>query len=114
MRIEDCAFGSMIIDGKIYTSDLLIYPDGSIFTPWRRRSGHRLALDDIKELIEAGPEVIIAGTGMSGLMTPDRDLLKRLSRKGILFVSEKNRKAAQVFNQRLHGGNVAACFHLTC
>jgi len=30
LRIDSCSFGSIVINGKTYTDDLIIYPDGKI------------------------------------------------------------------------------------
>ena len=87
MKIEAYSFGWMIIDGKRYTSDLLIYPDGRVEDTWHRKRGHNLSRDDISALIQAGPEIIIAGTGATGLMKPEKGFEKWLDQKGIRFIS---------------------------
>ncbi|MGD9031383.1 MAG: MTH938/NDUFAF3 family protein [Desulfobacteraceae bacterium] len=112
--IDDCSFGVIIIDGKKHTSDLLIYPDGLIMEPWRRMSGHRLSSDDIRELIESGPECIIAGTGVSGQVRPEKTLEKILRQRGITFIAAPNHDAMRYYNEISHKKRVGACFHLTC
>ncbi len=112
--IETCSFGLIVIDGKKYTSDLIIYPDGDIADYWRRKSGHRLSSDDIGELIKSGPEVIIAGTGVSGLMKSEKELEGLLHEKNIRFISEPNRRAMEIYNELSIKKRVGACFHLTC
>jgi hypothetical protein len=77
MRIYTLAFGSIVIDGRKYASDLIIYPDGRVVTYWRRKRGHRLSSDDINGLIASQPEVIIVGTGVYGLVKPEKELQKR-------------------------------------
>ncbi|MBN1833532.1 MAG: hypothetical protein JW896_15630 [Deltaproteobacteria bacterium] len=114
MKIEAYSFGWMIIDGKKYTSDLLIYPDGRVEDAWYRKRGHELSTDDISALIQAGPEIIIAGTGASGLMKPEKDLEKRLFQKGIGFISLPSHEAVKCYNQWSLEKPVGACFHLTC
>ena len=86
MQIQRVAFGRLVLDGRTYTSDLVIYPDGRVREGWRRARGHRLSVENIAGLVERGPELIVAGTGINGRMRPDPDLEERL----------------------------AACFHLTC
>jgi len=112
--IESCAFGFIVINGKKYTSDLVIYPDGHIEDSWRRISGHRLSIDDIDRLIKSDPEVIVAGTGVSGLMKPETQIKKLLHQKGIKFISQPNQKAIKTFNKFLSKNRAGACFHLTC
>ena len=114
LRIDNCSFGSLVINGKTYTDDLVIYPDGEIMGPWRRKRGHQLSIDDMRELIDAAPEIIIAGTGVSGGVMPDKDLEKELSKLAIKFIAASNQKAIQIFNDLEPDNRVGACFHLTC
>ena len=112
--IDACSFGVIVIDGKKHTSDLLIYPDGRITEPWWRRRGHRLSSDDIRDLLESEPEFIIAGTGVSGQVRPDKALGKLLLQKGITFIAVPNHDAMRQYNEIYKGKRVGACFHLTC
>jgi hypothetical protein len=114
LRIDNCVFGTLFINGKSYTDDLLIYPDGNITGPWRRKRGHQLSMDEMRELIDSSPEVIVAGTGVSGGMKPDRNLGKDLSKLAIEFIAAPNEEAIKVFNKLVTEKRVGACFHLTC
>ena len=112
--IDDCAFGRIVIDGKVYTSDLIIYPDGHVEDNWWRKSGHRLSSGDIRKLIKSRPDVIIAGKGVSGQMKPEKELENMLHKKRIEFIAESNRKAMESYNKLAPKERVGACFHLTC
>jgi len=114
VRINSCSFGTLIINGKPYTDDLIIHPDGKILKPWRRKRGHQLSMDDLRELIDSSPEVIVAGTGMSGGVIPDRNLEEDLSKLAIKFIAAPNEKAIKVFNELVLDKRVGAGFHLTC
>jgi hypothetical protein len=114
LRIDKCSFGSLVINGKSYLDDLLICPDGEITGPWWRKRGHQLSMDDMRELIDSSPEVIVAGTGVSGGMKPDRNLGKDLSKLAIEFIAAPNEEAIKVFNKLVTEKRVGACFHLTC
>ena len=114
IMIDTCSFGSIVVDGRKYHSDLIIFPDGHVADSWRRKNGHRLSIDDIRTLVESGPEVIIAGTGVSGLMRPDNKLERSLSKKGIEFIQAPNREAIEFYNELVIKKRVGACFHLTC
>ena len=114
MKIEAYSFGWMIIDGKKYNSDLLIYPDGRVEDAWYRKRGHDLSIEDISSLIQACPEIILAGTGANGLMKPEKDIEKRLGQKGIRFISLPSNEAVQCYNKLSLEKPVGACFHLTC
>ena len=112
--IDSFGFGKLVIDGKTYTSDLIIYPDGRITDGWWRESGHRLAREDISDLILFKPNIIIAGTGINGCMLPDKNLVKQLNEKGITFMADKNENAIAHYNRLAEKQTVGACFHLTC
>ena len=112
--IDSYKFGSIIIDGREYTSDIIIYPDGRIQGSWWRVEGHRLCLDDIADLIETGPEIIIAGTGAYGFMKPDKSLENYLPTRGIEFTYAPSGKAVTLYNELSPRRKVGACFHLTC
>lgn len=113
-RIEKCSFGILVIDGNPYTDDLIILPEGKILKPWWRQRGHKLTMDDLGALIDSSPEVIVAGTGVSGNMKPDHNLRKDLSRLAIELIAEPNDKAIEVLNKMGPEKRVGACFHLTC
>jgi len=107
-------FGSMDIDGRRYTSDLIIYPDGRVQDGWRRSRGHVLTREDVQTLADAGAEMIIAGTGIHGRMQPEPGLERILGKMGIQFKAGRNDQAVAWYNQHLIKGKVGACFHLSC
>jgi hypothetical protein len=113
--IESTAFGVMTIDGRTYSSDLIIFPDGRVKDGWWRQRGHMLVVDDVLSLIDAAPGIIVAGTGTSGRMRPEAGLLPFLDERGIDFIAKPNPRAVEIYNDRLgKGESVGACFHLTC
>ena len=112
--IDSCSFGNIIINGKTYTDDLVIYPDGRIMGPWWRKQGHQLSIEDIGELIDSKPDVIVAGTGVNGRVIPNNSLEKALSELAIKFIAAENQEALDIFNKLSPKKKVGACFHLTC
>jgi hypothetical protein len=114
LRIESCSFGSIVIDGKTYTNDLIILPDRKILRPWWRQRGHRLSINDLTALLDSSPEVIIAGTGINGRVKPDETLKQDLSRLAIDLIAEPNDEAIRLLNGLKPEKRVGACFHLTC
>jgi hypothetical protein len=115
VMIKKCSFGAMVIDDKTYTSDLIIYPDGSVSDNWWRSSGHRLTLEDIRDLLIAEPEVIVAGTGIYGRMQLNADVQSVLITRGIELIAGRTESAAEQFNRlKQTSRQVGGCFHLTC
>jgi len=111
--IESYFFGSMVIDGKEYTNDLIIYPD-HIQSSWWRIEGHRLDIEDIKEILEAKPEVLVVGTGASGLVEIPEETEKHIRSKGIRLIAQKTEEAYKTFNELSKSKRVIGAFHLTC
>jgi len=108
------SFGRIVVNGREYTADIIVFPDGRVMDSWWRENGHRLSINDITELVDSAPEIIIAGTGASGLMKPDPDLRNILSEKGIEFRAAPSEKAVELYNELCGRKKVGACFHLTC
>jgi hypothetical protein len=104
----------MVIDGSSYTRDVIIFPDGRILSPWWRDQGHVLTSADLEELITAGPEVIVCGTGAMGIMRPAADLPEYLKARNIEFIAQKSAKAVETYNSLSGQKRVGGCFHLTC
>lgn len=105
-----------MIDGKRYTSDVIIYPD-IVRDDWWRKEGHRLYMDDLKEVLNAEPEleVLVVGTGYSGLMKVSDKVKEELKSKRIALVVQPTKQACQSFNELLESEKrVVAAFHLTC
>lgn len=114
VQIESYSFGSMVINGKNYTKDVIIFPDGTILSPWWRKQGHVLALEDLQELLAAGPEVVVCGTGAMGVMRPDAKLQEILAADNIEFIAKRSAEAVDVYNHLSCEKKVGGCFHLTC
>jgi len=104
----------MVINGTSYSKDVIIFPDGSILSPWWRNQGHALAAGDLQKLLETEPEIIICGTGAMGVMRPTAELKVYLKAVNIQFISRKSSKAVEMYNQMSGHRKVGGCFHLTC
>lgn len=113
MKIDAYSFGEMVIDGKAYHSDLIIFPD-RVKANWWRKEGHLLQLEDLDEIIAENPEVLIIGTGSSGIMKVPEALRKELLKKKIELYVADTRKAVEIFNSVTEAKRAIAAFHLTC
>lgn len=113
MKIEYYSFGKITIDGKTYTSDVIIYP-GRVDASWWRKEGHRLHVVDLTDVINAKPEILVIGTGNSGLMVVPDETISYLKSKGITVHVERSEKAVELFNKLQDDKVVIGAFHLTC
>lgn len=104
----------MTVDGRRYTRDLKII-DGRVTSNWWRQSGHRLSSGDIADILSAGPEILVIGTGYAGAMRVPGDVHRLLKERNIRLVAEQTRSASETYNRLLaDGSRVAGAFHLTC
>lgn len=113
MHIDSYAFGRMVIDGKTYTADLIIYP-GRIEDRWWRKEGHYLQKEDLKEVLAADPDIFIVGTGDMGVMQVPDSIVAFLQKQGIEVHAAKTGKAVELFNQQPGNIKLVGAFHLTC
>ena len=113
MHIDSYDFGSIVIDGKTYRQDLLIWP-GYIKSDWWRQEAHLLQLDDVAEALAAAPQVLVVGTGQPGRMQVDSGLAAYLQEQGIDLVVRPTREACREINTRAGMWRLAAALHLTC
>lgn len=113
MKIEHYSFGRITIDGKAYTSDVIIYPN-KVNASWWRKEGHFLQVVDLTEVIITKPEVLIIGTGATGLMKVPKETILHLESKGIEVHVTRTEKAVELFNKFQSGKVVVAALHLTC
>ncbi len=113
MRIELYSFGKIVIDGRTYTSDVIIYP-GRVDASWWRKEGHYLQAADLTDVINAMPDILIVGTGYSGVMTVPEETIRFVRSKGIEMKIERTGKAVELYNTPVKGRKVIAAMHLTC
>jgi len=111
--INSYSLGSITIDNQKFTKDLIIYPD-HITSNWRRKTSHLLIKDDIAEIMDYKPEVLIIGTGASGLMKVDDKLKEKLKSLGIELIIKKTADAVSKYKKIYKDKKVAAALHLTC
>lgn len=114
MKIEKYEFGKIIIDGRTFDKDLKICIN-KIIPEWWRKEGHHLYLEDIQDLLEKEPEVLIIGTGYVGMMKVDREVKEYCEKRGISLHVNRTSKAVKLFNELVQQKKkIAAAFHLTC
>ncbi|MEW6660009.1 MAG: MTH938/NDUFAF3 family protein [Thermodesulfobacteriota bacterium] len=113
MHIDGYDFGQIVIDGRTYRQDLLIWP-GQIKSDWWRSESHLLQIPDVFEALAGDIQVLVAGTGQPGRMQVDPALAAYLQEQGIELVVKPTREACQFINQLSPKHRWAAALHLTC
>jgi hypothetical protein len=117
-RIDSFKFGSIVVNDKKYSRDLFLYPDDIV----KKRKGgfwkfgsHAIKRQEIEELVNSKPDVLIVGTGTDGIakLNSDADtLLKGAEVESVVIPSEE---AVNKFNElSSQGKHPAALIHITC
>jgi hypothetical protein len=105
-KIECYSFGEIVIDGKHYTNDVIIYPN-RVEGHWWRGEGHVLAPEDVQEVLQAPPDILVIGQGSSSQMDVPYETRCKLREAGIEVIAEPT--------ERLRTRKcVVAALHLTC
>lgn len=113
MKIDTYSFGKIVINGKEYNSDVIIFAD-RVYSSWRRLKGHLLQLPDINKILKCNPNTIIIGTGANGLMKIHKSVTLELENRNIKLIEEKTKESIEIYNQISPDRNVIAGLHLTC
>ena len=66
-KIDSYQFGTIKIDGVEHHKDVIILPD-RVISGWWRKSGHNLHPDDLKDVLDNPPEILIIGRGSDSRM----------------------------------------------
>ena len=112
--IDSYSFGRIVVGGTAYTNDIKIIED-AVIPEWWRKSGHSVAPEDVADLLECRPEILVIGKGKPGFMSTSSEVKQLLADYGITLLEEKTSQAVQTFNRlRREGKRVCAGFHLTC
>ena len=111
--IDSYRFGLVVINGKNYTSDVIIFPY-TVSANWWRKSGHQLCLKDITTIIAEAPEVLIVGTGASGLVEVLPEVQEAAQAWRIRLIVETTDKACNTYNQLCSSQRAVAALHITC
>jgi len=111
--IDSYHSGEIVINGKKYSSDVIIFP-ARVQGSWGRSKVHELCLKDITGVMAENPEVLIVGTGASGLVTVPPEVQKAIKARGIKLIVEPTSEACNTYNQLSRSQKVVTALHLTC
>jgi hypothetical protein len=112
--IDSYEFGRITINGRRYTSDVIVYQD-RVKDGWWRKEGHELHVEDVGEIVKEKPEVLIVGTGYSSCMRVPTETREYLKSMGVELIVEDTSNACRTYNRLLKlKKRVVAALHLTC
>jgi hypothetical protein len=110
--IDDYEFGRIVVDGQEHSRDVILLPN-RVVANWWRKDGHGLVIEDLVEVIDDPPPVLVVGSGAYGRMRPDPSTLEELQRRGIKVEVLQTGDAVDRYRE-LDPASTAAALHLTC
>jgi hypothetical protein len=114
MHIDTYRFGYIEVNGRSYTSDVIIGPE-RVVDGWWRKAGHSLFPGDLAMALEMAPRTLIIGTGHDGRMQVPEETRTFLKGEGIEVRTAETGRAVALFNElQAQGARVVAALHLTC
>jgi hypothetical protein len=111
--IDQFEFGTIVIDGQSYESDVIIFPDGAV-EQWQHKDEHVLRPRDVDKIIRAEPEAVIIGLGTVGNLRVRPKVEKRFQEGGIEVMAYRTNKACETYKELRGQRRVAAILHITC
>jgi hypothetical protein len=112
-RIEAYRFGHMVVDGTAHTRDLILLPD-RVVPDWWRKQGHRLGVEDLGEVLDVQPDVLVVGTGAHGALVVPDETRQAIADAGIELRVAPSTEASELYNELRAKRRTAGAFHLTC
>lgn len=113
MIIDSYEFGRIVIRGKEYRNDVIVDEEG-VEADWWRKEGHALQVEDLDAILRKHPGTLIVGTGYSGMLKVEPEVVRMLESSGIELIAKRTREACEEFNKRAGSKGVVAALHLTC
>ena len=115
VRIDATSFGELVVNGKTYYSDMIVWWDGKV--EYREKS-HQLDMSEFVKLLRKRPEAVVVGKGQSapkGTLKILPEVLQAAEDQGVEIFAETSSKAIEMFNAFVADKKkVIAVIHVTC
>ena len=122
-RIDSYRFGSITVDGEVYTRDVIIRPEG-VIANWWRKDGHGLCPEDLKgalgppsacgQALAGEPDCLVIGCGAGGGLSVPEETRRWIEGRGIELVELPTGAACEKYTELARTRRVVAGLHLTC
>ena len=114
--INSTKFGSITIDGRTYAEDdnYIVFWDGEI-RGLHTAVRHTFGRPELEIMLKKNPEMIIVGTGVSGLLRVSEEVRSLCRDKRVELIEIVSKGAIEKFNESFNQEKkVAAFIHVTC
>lgn len=126
--INKYVFGLIVIDEQQYNYDVEVYSASlnsgvkNKVLKWERETSHLIKPEDVERAVRQKPDIIIIGTGESGVACISIEAQEYILKQDIKLVIDKTEQAVKTFNiidqdsleEEGEKKKVVGLFHLTC
>ncbi len=115
MKIESYDFGTITINNRVYFKDVIVFPD-HVLNYWVREEHLVLKPADLVEVIKTAPDLLLIGTGYSGVLEIPKETRKYLKGERIKFKIMNSRGAIKEYQKIMEKkpkNKVVLAIHLT-
>ena len=111
VKIDAVAYGEMVIEGRTYYSDLVVWCEGK---PALLEKTHLIDLSLLEKIMKKKPETVVIGIGLEGTVKIDPKVRERLKKEKIGLFIDKTENAVEIFNAFVsQGKKVVGIMHVT-
>ncbi|MHA1778294.1 MAG: Mth938-like domain-containing protein [Candidatus Heimdallarchaeaceae archaeon] len=112
--LKDYSFGKIKVNDSEHTADLIVGPD-FLKANWWRKEGHKVCLEDLAEVENLKPEILIIGTGAYGRVRVPQSVIEAFEKQDCTVKVLKTKQAVELYNLLTEKQKkVVAALHLTC
>jgi hypothetical protein len=111
VRIDSFKYGEVIVKGKTYYSDVVVFWNGKVKM---RKKGHVFGIEEFVHILEKEPEAVVLGTGVANMVRVTPEVKQLANRKGVKLFVDMPGNAVDIFNGLIKDGKKAvAVIHTT-
>ena len=117
--INSTKFGEIVIDNKKYGQVLI--SDNEVFERDDKKlhqlfgTTHQIGDWEIEQLLRNNPEIVVVGTGQSGILQLEKPFLEKMKQSRVQVIAKTTPKAMKKYNHLVkQGRTVNALIHTTC
>jgi hypothetical protein len=120
MKIDSTEFGSITVNGTLYTHDILIQLSGEVVKRKKKLSkkyygtSHIISLEEAEFVYEKGCDTLVLGTGQYGNVKLSPEAAEFFEQHGCRVILMPTPDAIEAYNKSRGKARAIGLFHVTC
>ena len=120
MKIDSTEFGSITVNGALYTHDILIQLSGEVVKRKKKLSkkyygtSHIISLEEAEFVYEKGCDTLVVGAGQYGNVKLSLEAAEFFEHRGCRVILMPTPGAIEAYNKTRGKAKAIGLFHVTC